>query len=286
MKIIHRVATNASPDMLADLQRLGVAFKRPAHSSIVSFEVSESHKGWPHIHNWIVSHRMVDVVRTEFSPAELSSARWLHVVPDWHHGYPEPDSGNMGYRAITYDMSGSCPTCGAGLRQKAPFQMRGEPRWGRRGILQLNWIFDEYYVKPEVWAKVFEPLNIGARPVQSGRGVELKTVVQLDVTEEVDVSAEDFPREHCLTCGRTKWLPVTRGFSPPLVGEPKGHIAKTRQNFGSGFSARRLVLISQVVRQALIAEGIRGASMRPVAADTAHVKSTLAPPLQTPVTLH
>jgi rRNA maturation protein Nop10 len=240
---------------------------------LVSFELDESHESWPKVQRWITARRPVDVVRTQFSKQELASAKWLELMPDWHHGYPQPNEDVFGYREATYDVSEYCPQCGTGLKQKAPFQMKAEPKWGRNGILQLNWIFDEYFVTPAIWAKVFEPHGVGYRQVLSTKGVELKTVMQLIVAEEIDVITEGLPIERCPSCGRVKYVPITRGRFPVLASEPAGHMAKTRQYFGSGASASKRVLISQDLAHALASENVRGASVRPVAEQsTAHTK--------------
>ena len=213
---------------------------------------------------WIAARRAVDIVRTNFSKQEIADARWLELVPDWHRGYPQPKEGVFGYLEVTYDTSQYCPECGIGLRQKAPFQMKAEPKWGRNGILQLNWVFDEYFVKSAVWANIFEPHGIGCRHVQNTRGKELKTVVQLVVERETDIVNDGLPMEKCTRCGRVKYIPVTRGPFPALACEPAGHMVKTRQYFGSGASAHKGVIISQVLARARSAKNIRGASVIPV----------------------
>jgi len=233
-------------------------------SGLVTFELDESHKSWPKVQRWVAARRAVDIVRTQFSKQELANAEWLELMPDWHHGYPQPDEDVFGYREATYDLTGYCPQCGTGLRQKAPFQMKSEPKWGRNSILQLNWIFDEYFVTPEVWAKVFDPHAVSSRPVLDTGGTELKTVVQLTVEQEISIVTEGLPTERCARCGELKYVPVMRGCFPALAHEPAGHMAKTRQYFGSGASASKRVLISQELALALAAENIRGASVRPV----------------------
>ncbi len=214
---------------------------------------------------WIARRRAVDIVSTHFSKEELAAARWLALEPSWHHGYPQPDEGRFGYREVTCEVADFCEQCGIGLRQKAPFRMKSEPKWGRNGILQLHWVFDEFFVRPEVWSTVFHPNGVGCRPVLDAKGAELKTVVQLVIQEEVDVVVEDLATEHCAHCGRVKSLPVTRGAFPPLANEPSARMAKTREYFGSGASAHRGVLVSQEVARALAAKKVRGASVRPVA---------------------
>jgi hypothetical protein len=101
-------------------------------------------------------------VTTEFSKEEIDSARWIEVGA-WHHGYPQPED-DFGYLRATYDLSEWCDACGIGLKQKASFQMKGEPRWGRRAILQLNWVFDELFVTPEVWSASSSPVALPAGP--------------------------------------------------------------------------------------------------------------------------
>lgn len=189
------------------------------------------------------------------------------VVPDWHHGYPQPDDLNSGYLAATYDLTNYCERCGIGLKQKAPFQMKGEPKWGKKGILQLNWVFDEYFVTPETWRSVFKPHGVESRPVLKANGAQLKTVVQLVAQEEVDIVTAGLSTEEaaCSTCGRTKYLPVTRGPMPALTTEPSTAMVKTREYFGSGASANKDVLVSHRVGEAFATARMKGASLWPVA---------------------
>jgi hypothetical protein len=231
---------------------------------LISFDLDESHESWPQVQRWIATRRAVDIVGTNFSKREIGDARWLELQPDWHHGYPQPKPGTFGYLEVTYNTSEYCSQCGIGPRQEAPFRMKAEPKWGRRGILQLNWIFDEYFVTPEVWTNVFKPHNVACRLVHNNRARELETVVQLVVERQIDIVTDGLPFEKCTTCGRIKYIPVARGPFPPLTCEPKAHMMKTRQYFGSGTSAHKRVILSQELARALATKKIRGASVRPV----------------------
>jgi hypothetical protein len=191
----------------------------------------------------------------------------LELVGGWEHGYPQPED-DFGYRRVTYDGSVGCMACGVGLRQVAPFRMRAEPKWGRRGVMQLHWVSDEFFVRPAVWSTVFEPFGSTCRPVLGPRGDELATVVQLVVDDEVDVVVDGLPRERCGRCGEWKFLPVERGPSPALAAEPSRPVARSRQWFGSGGSAYRMVVVSRDVRRALLDAMVRGVSFRPVAGCT------------------
>jgi hypothetical protein len=235
-------------------------------SGLRTFELDESHDSWPKVQHWIVARQAADMARTEFSKQEIAEADWLELTPDWHHGYPQPDEGHFGYLRATYDLSGYCAKCGSGLRQKAPFQMKGEPKWGRRSIMQLNWVFDEYFVTPELWKAVFEPRGIERRPVSDKKGNTLQTVVQLVVAKEVSVATDGLEMEGRSKCTCTKYRPVKRGYFPALTSAPTAQMVKTREYFGSGFSANKAVLVSQELARALTARNARGASFMPVAA--------------------
>jgi hypothetical protein len=269
MRLVHRIGFRPSLSQLRELKALGVDVPAgtllPGQSTpLVAFDVPEEGPNWRKLSSLFDRWGVFDAVTTEFTMDEIDAARWLDLVPDWHHGYPQPKEHDFGYRKVTYDLTDACEQCGIGMKQKAPFQMKGEPKWGRRGILQLNWIFDEYFVKPEVWSSVFEPLGIACRPVTDRRGAELKNVVQILVQEEVAIVTEELTPERCDNCGRIKYLPFTRGFFPAPTREPMGAIVKTREYFGSGAAAHKRVLVSQELRRALVGAGVRGASYWPV----------------------
>lgn len=272
MKFVHRIGFRASGAQRRELEALGVdvpaGIVLPGGGDpLVAFDVDEDHPNWPSLRALFGRWKASDMLRTEFSKKEIDAAKWLNPMSDWHHGYPQPDELDFGYREATYDLKNYCERCGIGLKQKAPFQMKGEPKWGRRGILQLNWVFDEYFVTPEVWSSVFKPHGIEYRPVLNTKGAELKTVVQLVAHEEIGIVTDVLPTEEaaCSKCGRTKYLPVTRGPFPALTSEPSTAMVKTKEYFGSGASAHKGVLLAQPVARAFVANKVRGASLRPVA---------------------
>jgi hypothetical protein len=262
MQFIHRIGFNSTPEIRRELSKLGIVV---GASGLVVFEVDESHDSWPALREWIGRQKALDFVFTRFSPEEIAAARWLALHADSHHGYPQPEDG-FGFLEVTYAPNEGCRACGVAKRQQAPFRMRAEPKWGRRGILQLNWIFDEFFVTPDVWSTLFRPRGIGCRPVLNRKGVELKTVVQLAVEEEVHLAVEGLETERCERCGQRKYLPVTRGALPHLLTEPSTPLARTKEWFGSGGAASRQVLVSQELAQAMTAAKLRGASVTPVAA--------------------
>jgi hypothetical protein len=236
------------------------------HGLVMTFEIDEADPRWPDVASWMERRQPAGMVRTEFTSSEIGSARWLEMRTTWHHGYPQPGEGEFGYRRATYDLVDWCQSCGSGMRQNAPFQLKDEPRWGNKGLLQVNWVFDEFFVKPEVWETVFRPHGVARRPVIDTRGNELVTVVQLVVEEAVPVAASGLPGNRCPRCGQMIYLPVARGAFPALMEEPRDAIARTREYFGSGASASRPVLVNSSIAQALVQAKVRGVALRPVAA--------------------
>jgi hypothetical protein len=143
--------------------------------------------------------------------------------------------------------------------------MKKEPAWGRNSLLQLNWVFDEFFATPDLWQSVFRPRGVGACPVLGPRGRELSTVVQLVVEETVPIVPGGLSAERCADCGRLKYLPVNRGFFPKLTAEPVGSMVKTADYFGSGGSAFRQILVNADIGKALTVASAKGATLIPVA---------------------
>src|SRR5579871_2378856 len=195
MKIIHRVSVNPDDKKKRQLADLGVA-SDDAGVGVLVFSIEESDPKWDRVSLLLSSWRstqipVVDLITTTFSKTELKRAALLLMRAAWHVGYPQPEEA-FGYRGTTYDDSDFCPHCGTGLIQRAPFSMLGEPKWGTRQILQLNWVFDEFFVTPEVWERVFKPFGISTLPVKDhSNGRALASVVQLKVTDSANLLTTD-----------------------------------------------------------------------------------------------
>jgi hypothetical protein len=265
MKIVHRVTATVDDERQRQLAALGVR----ADQGLTFFDWDESDPNWPAFQRLIAEWRSADIVTTKWSQAERTNAAWLSMGPRWHHGYPMPDNDG-GYLGLTYDLTHYCPACGIGHVQTAPFRMRKEPKWGKRSVLQLNWVFDEYFVKPEVWRETFRAFGISCRPVLQFRTERpLETVVQLslDVIADSPVRLEGHPYRTCPRCERGKYLPWTRGCFPSFRWSPdptSTPIVKTQEYFGDGASASRKVIVSQSAYSVMDTGGIRGTSFEPV----------------------
>lgn len=270
MKIMHRIAFAATDIERRELQSLGIKLSSVTAmpgggDPFVAFDIGEDDPKGPQVQLLLRrGGHSEGHVTTVFTKEEIDSSRWLEIGA-WQHGYPQPDEDVFGYRQATYDLTDWCEQCGIGMRQKAPFRMKGEPKWGRNAIMQLVWVYNELFVTPDAWTRVFKPAGVGCRPVLNRNGVELKTVVQLVVETTVNIVTDDLASELCERCGRTKYLPVTRGKFPGLRGAPTASVVRRAEYFGSGAQADQRIIISQEIARGLASAAIRGASLKPVA---------------------
>lgn len=165
---------------------------------------------------------------TVFSRRELASSEWLELVPDGHHGYPQLGEDDVGYLAATYSSDDRSSACGVGCR-----------------------------VRPA--------LGVGQRAVTDAAGDGLRTVMQLVTEDEVPVAMDGLTAVTRGRCGRDKFEQVVRGPSPALREVPPTGTGMSVRCFGSGSSAGKLVFVAQDLRAALVAAGVRDASLWPAA---------------------
>jgi len=257
MNIIHNIAFNAGSREKADFSKAGVELE----SGFTGFKIDESDPRYGNVASLVVKYKAVDTITTKFSASELNCAKSLAVVPSWHHGYPEP-ADDRGFLNTTFDLADYCKSCGVGKRQVSPFRLNKSPSWGKRSILQLNWIFDEYFVKPDVWAAIFEPCGIKCIPVLLDKtGTGLDSIVQLDITSIVDLQLDGANYEICPSCGRKKYLPFSSGFYP-APSQTDLMLFKSSQYFGSGANAHRMVLVSGLLYRRITEADLKGVEFK------------------------
>lgn len=213
---------------------------------------------------------------------------WYVVGSTSHFGYPQPESD---YARATYDVAGYCERCGAGGVQRHPFRFRSEPKASHSQFLQLNWVFDEMFVRSEV-RDVFERervTGVGFGPALHHRtGRALEGVQQLIILTILPPGVRT-EALHAVTCrpdneealwefaGRKRYPPdypycgrVKYHWPHPLVfaGQTFAEtpdIAKSHEWFGSGGAAARAILVSRRVIDLIKAHKWRGLRTEPVA---------------------
>lgn len=266
MKVTHNISLIVNDAQIQTLSLRDVPFEaiRP---DLIIIRIEETHPAWSLILELFPDYERYDLPNTKFTTKELRDAQHLVLQPSWHFSYPQPKEG---YKRATYDDADYCSTCGIGLKQRDAFRMLGEPKWGTRSILQLNWIMDEYFVHPEIWNKVFRPLGIDSRPVVHHRtGRQLETIVQLSVTKRATslVSAEQFKVSQCSVCKRKKLSGVCLGRFPHVEIPSGQHMAKTIDYFGGegGPAAWNEIIISSELYKAIFDHKLRGVEFTVVA---------------------
>jgi hypothetical protein len=215
LKIIHNIGLSVSEKEKQDFRRVGIELE----SGFTAFQIKEDDVRWPSVSLLVDKYSAVNTVRTVFTISECKQAKYLGMIPSWHYGYPMPDDDFVYLQ--DFDLTEYCARCGIGLKQLAPFRTKKAPPWGNKSIVQLNWVFDEFFVKPETWTNIFKPFGIECLPVLLHRdGTNLDSVVQLKIERVMDLEMGDSPYEECGSCGRKKSLPITQGFLPqPQITE-------------------------------------------------------------------
>ena len=196
---------------------------------------------------------VLDTLGFEFTKKEVLSSDYC-VIDRWNlFGYPMPDNDGS-YLYKTYDTKEMCRECGVGLEQKDDFRVKKVPKYPFWG---LGWIFDEFFVRIDLYEKIFKPLGIGCRPLRKYKDDSIiDSYVQLVIPvidESLDLSLYD--PQTCAKCGVTKYDAKVHGFYP-LHHHPLPYIYKSKEFFGDGFSANRKIFVSALVRDKMIENGM------------------------------
>ncbi len=205
----------------------------------------------PYFDEWGIKETVI----SKFSVEEENAAKLLILLSPWANGYPMNDY-DRSYIKTTYDDSNYCNTCGMGLKQKEPFRLKKEPNWGgSKKMFSLNWIFDELFVKEELYEILFKGKGINSEKVllyKKETVIEDTIQLVLPVTE-VPLNLEDYPYEVCKDCNRLRYNFINKGFFPSFkddVGDTP--IFKSKEWFGTGANARKYIFVSQELRQQLV----------------------------------
>ena len=190
---------------------------------------------------------------SEFSKEELDDS-FNYVLNNlgYPKGYPLPGQDFKKILNTTY--ASVCIKCGSCRDQIAPFRIKSEPNWTGKTKLNfsLNWIFDETFIRKDIFQEVFEPLGLKSREViihKTGKAAE--TVVQLIIPEaksklELEGSSYD-TQDPCSLCGIKKYDQRNIDFMPPFKEDFDFIICKTQESFGqtNTYMASRKIIINK-----------------------------------------
>jgi hypothetical protein len=130
----------------------------------------------------------------------------------------------------------------------------------------LNWVADEFLVKPEMFDQVFRPFGIASRPVldYKSRSV-LQTVAQLEIPLRADVDVSHAVCHICDACGGRNYDRDARNYAPMPFSAP-GPLFKSK-------SVVRAVSLDRLhdpdLYRSIAESGFRGAYSIPCAAQFA-----------------
>ena len=264
MRLNHYVVVTPSDELAAELQRFGIAVKI---KRISTFTMYADDPRWRRIQNLLRDCHATIREIYEYSEQERRQSPFLDVRSGKEGGYPQPEK-DSGWEIATYDLSRYCAACGSHAQQMQPFHMIGEPKFGRSDVVSLGWVYDQLFVRTEIWERVFEPFGIESLPVLRHKTrLPLETVVQLKIDDisPFPLDANDkWESSVCTVCGQKKNCGSPRTpYFPHFVGNPKGHLFKTHELFGAGLISARAIICSHELYQAIASAGVRGFQLEP-----------------------
>ncbi len=249
MKFFRQITSNWNEEQVAILRQYNIKVDVGIGRFNI-YDLSLYKELKPLFKKWEIN---LDFLGQDFTKKEILSADYC-MIKSWNlFGYPMPDN-DLGYLYHTYDTKNMCDECGIGIYQIADFRVIKVPKYP---IWGLGWIFDEFFVRTDLYVKIFKPLGVKCRPLRKYKDDSIiDSYVQLVIPvieEPLDLSTYDI--DLCPKCGMTKYNPKTHGYYP-LQEHPLPYIYKTKEHFGDGFSSFRRVFVSSYLRDLMIENGM------------------------------
>lgn len=262
MKIHHNVTFSIQhPEVLPILREMGYVMQ----DLYDSIEIDESDTRWLKVHQLMGKYKNNDVAWALFEEGDYSSVSWCKMSAEEVKLEPMPEAEVTGYPSPTYDLTHICSECGIGAKQKSPFLLSSEPKWGKREVIQLKWVGGEIFVRTDIFETKLLPLGLQSMPVLNYSTQQpLATIVQLVIPEDRTVRI-DYPQEDselCSKCGQRKYSWSRLKFFPPMKDIPCGCIARSQQYVGTGWHAWRPCFINIEIYSHL--KGLKGIKFEPV----------------------
>ncbi len=290
MDVIHRFFANRNRKFKAFLDRTGISYvyKEDIVGKTIFVLISESDPNWPALKQYAEDQDLFHTFEVKYSLEEIREAEWCELGAMSHFGYPQPEET---YMSIVYDIRDYCDRCGIGGLQKKPFRFRSEPKQKNCHFFQLNWVFDEFFVRSKVCSVLRRNRVSGIgfrRALLNKTGEELGDLKQLVVKTVLPPSLvtdglkrvtckpdnEEGPERHgggtprysvdYPYCGRLKYYFSQRLRFRRGAFSDAPDVVKSHEWFGSGGSAFRAVLVSHRVVELALREKWRGIALAPI----------------------
>lgn len=271
MRIKHSFGFNAKRTNLINfLDDNNIRYKRD--QILITFDIYENNTLFTEVKKIMNNNNLTSFSEIIFTTNEILAARWLSVRSKWRWEYPQPEDD---YMSITYNDSDFCDKCGRGLKQQDSFYLKKEPKWGSRQFVQPFWVEDELFVRN----KTAEELkDIGLRglsflPVKQYKTKkELLTIKQMNIDtildekllfDEGDINETII----CPKCGKTKYILFGHTILKAKEESLKKYsvdILKTKDIFGAGLMAARVILISYKFARIILEKKWKNLVLEPV----------------------
>lgn len=242
---------------------------------LITFSIFEDNMNWNTIYPILKNHDCGEIIECVYSKDEIENAPMLRIVPKKIKGYPLPDDydhDNKNYLDYTYDRTLYCPDCGVEKKQVNSFMISKKAVTLNNWFCFLNWIGDE----------IFTSHKTGEKIVDKGiNGIELLKVFQIESNSVFDdfiqlrintiINAEllftAVKTLKCKTCQQSvkyvlhrKTQLVYKKADFPVIPD----FFKSKEFFGDGAAASRLLFISKKTRQILDELHIKNIEYEPV----------------------
>lgn len=270
MERVHRIFSNGNKGLKSFLDQNGIKHKHEISivGETVFLLIAESDGHWPKLAKYLAIDDVFHTVELHFSKEDIRNADYCKLGTTGHFGYPQPESA-FGYLNITYDPAKGCRACGVGLVQIGPFRFRKAPTQ-RSHLVQLNWVFDEFFVSASARADLensgltgfrFEPAVLH----RSGEPITDWYQLRIDGSVPGLVDTTELVKESCAVCGKSKFNhPTDQLIHIGLDGTDLPDVAKTIEWFGSGGSAWRSTLVSKNFVDYVLSKKWRGLDLTPI----------------------
>jgi hypothetical protein len=218
-----------------------------------------------------------------YEKSDIEMAEWF-IISTGAFQFPQPEK-NFGYLQATFNVENHCRLCGMGKVQNAPFRLKTEPRQLNNQFWGLNWEYEPLFVREQA-RKLLEDQQIKrihfSQPVLDKKSTPVENFYQLHIdtilpkgfdsynanTVTCKINNEEVlntdPGLKC--CGRVKYHhPMVGGYLfDKSVLNPSFDIVMSKEYFGSGGSASRLLIVSKRFKELTDRYKLKGLKFTPV----------------------
>lgn len=283
MKVVLRIVKDFSLQERAALQKIGIV----VHSGWDAFVIDADSPVAADIQCILEDLDTTTQIQASFSENDRTDAPFLNILANKILGYAKLDGTEeevddfsypfdiYPYYKGVFEVDDTDEDYGL-LRgeQIGSYSLSGEPKWGTKRIASAHCVEDAFFVPPEIYEKIFQPLNIGCLPVLKYKTAKpLQNVVQI---VQQGISPSKLQIGECQTAeiidvpkwGLRKYRLREDIYYPSFITRPHDlDFFYTQEHFGPGGHTQRDTVISQKLYRILKTEGIKGLNYFPMKSD-------------------